>query len=264
MKNLIFYFSGTGNSLKLAEDISKELEESVIISMGVNKTYKFSEKFGEYETIGFAYPSYFQGLPVKVADFILGLKFPEDKNIYYYGISTYGGFVGNAVKQLDRVLAEKGAELHYGDKIRMFSNYVVLYNMSKKIREITEKSNKNTIPIIENIKKKYRSKPGRENFLLKAYYNKRAISIHNSDKNFNVSDDCVSCEICKKVCPVGNIEMNIGKPAFFHRCEQCMACIQYCPVKAINYKNITQKRRRYTNPYVDSDKLIRTNKKADV
>ena len=35
----------------------------------------------------------------------------------------------------------------------MFSNYVVMYNMKENVKEITEKSAKDLIPIIENIKK---------------------------------------------------------------------------------------------------------------
>jgi len=37
------------------------------------------------------------------------------------------------------------------------------------------------------------------------------------DKNYTVSDDCVKCGICEKVCPVGNIAMNeAGGPYFKH------------------------------------------------
>jgi Pyruvate/2-oxoacid:ferredoxin oxidoreductase delta subunit len=31
----------------------------------------------------------------------------------------------------------------------------------------------------------------------------------------------------------GNIKIADGKPLFLHKCEQCMACIQWCPKSAI-------------------------------
>jgi epoxyqueuosine reductase QueG len=61
--------------------------------------------------------------------------------------------------------------------------------------------------------------------------------------------------LCVKICPVGNISLKTEKPQFSHRCEQCMACIQWCPHRAINTPK-TVKRRRYTNPAVRAEELI--------
>lgn len=77
------------------------------------------------------------------------------------------------------------------------------------------------------------------------------------DRDYNVSDDCISCGICAKVCPVNNIEMKDGKPTFKHNCEQCMACIHNCPKQALNYKNVTAGRIRYRNPDVSLEELYR-------
>jgi len=41
-----------------------------------------------------------------------------------------------------------------------------------------------------------------------------------------------------------------GKPEWQRHCEHCVACISWCPEKAINYGNKTQDRRRYRNPLV--------------
>jgi MinD superfamily P-loop ATPase len=84
-------------------------------------------------------------------------------------------------------------------------------------------------------------------------------SVFIQDKNYNINNNCIGCKICKEVCPVNNIEMINNKPEFQHHCEQCMACIQYCPQKAINYKEITQKRRRYTNPEINYKELAERN-----
>lgn len=80
------------------------------------------------------------------------------------------------------------------------------------------------------------------------------------DKGFRVSEACIKCGICQDVCPVANITMESGQPVFHHQCEQCMACIQWCPKEAINYKNKTQDRGRYTNPDMKVQELVTFNK----
>lgn len=54
---------------------------------------------------------------------------------------------------------------------------------------------------------------------------------------------------------MGNIKIKDHKVEFLHKCEQCMACIQYCPNKALNYKNVTQKRKRYHHPEITAKEL---------
>jgi ferredoxin len=81
-------------------------------------------------------------------------------------------------------------------------------------------------------------------------------SLANKDKGFNVSEACNGCATCGKVCPVGNIKMQDGKPTFLHHCEQCMACVQWCPKQAINFKDKTQNRGRYHHPDVTLGDMI--------
>ena len=256
MNNIVFFFSGTGNSLKVAKDISKELENCEIASMA-----KLPNLTKQYDSIGFVYPTYFWGLPKKVIEFIKNINLENNKKAYFYAITTYGGSVGNAVYQLYELLLKKhNIKLNYGQKLQMFSNYVIIYDMSKKINEITKKSNEKIIPIINSIKMK---KNNRVNKLTKIFefINKDFIKkVSNMDKDYTVNDNCTGCTICEKVCPVKNIEMINNKPQYKHHCENCIACIQFCPQKAINYKNATQNRRRYTNPEINYTELFEYNK----
>ena len=251
-KNIIFYFSGTGNCLKLARDIAKSLPNCEIVSMS---KYDSNILTSGYDRVGFVYPTYFAGLPIKVNNFILNLNFIENESPYIFAVTSYGGFVGNAIAQVAELLEQKGRRLDYGNKVLMFSNNVALYNMSKNISGINEQSDIDTVPIAEDIKAKKIKTASKSNFLFKLVYNWSVKRAPAMDKYYNVSEECVSCGICREVCPVGNIELIDGKPTFKHHCERCVACIQYCPKQAINYKNITQKRRRYTNPHINYKEL---------
>jgi flavodoxin len=95
MDNIVFYFSGTGNCLKAAKDISKELNNCEIASMG--KLYNLAKK---YDSIGFVYPAYFWGLPKKVIEFVENINLENNKQAYFYAVTTYGGSAGNALYQL--------------------------------------------------------------------------------------------------------------------------------------------------------------------
>ena len=256
MSNIVFYFSGTGNCLKVAKEISKSIENCEIVSMG--KSFDFNK---QYDSIGFIYPTYFWGLPKRVIEFIENINLVNNKNTYYYSITTHGGSPGNAVYQIYELLYKKhGIKLNYGQKIQMFSNYVNMYNMKEKINEITEKSNKGLIPIIKSIKLKENNRINKFTKMLQFLNTGFIKKVSNMDKHYSVNNNCTGCTICQKVCPVKNIEMIENKPKFKNHCEQCVACIQYCPQKAINYKNATQTRRRYTHPEIKFNELYEYNK----
>jgi len=255
MSNIVFYFSGTGNCLKAAKDISKELTDCEIVSMG--KSFDISR---QYERIGFIYPTYFWGLPRRVIEFIKNINFDNNKNAYFFGIATYGGEAGNAIYQLYELLKkEHGIKLSYGQKLKMFSNYVVMYDMSTKVNEIIQKANKAFIPIVNAIKNKTNKRIIGITKIFEFVNRDFIKNVSEMDKNFNINNYCSGCAICENICPVKNIEINNNKPQYKHHCENCIACLQYCPNKAINYKNATQQKRRYTNPEINYLELAKYN-----
>jgi flavodoxin len=75
MENIVFYFSGTGNSLTVAKKIVEELGGGEIVSM-TKTDYQLKE---QYNTIGFVFPIYFLGLPKSVRQFIATAHFENNK-----------------------------------------------------------------------------------------------------------------------------------------------------------------------------------------
>jgi ferredoxin len=70
------------------------------------------------------------------------------------------------------------------------------------------------------------------------------------DKNFWVDEKCNGCAICTAICPSGNIIIEGKKPVWQGNCEQCLACIQWCPAEAIQYGKKTPGYARYRHPQV--------------
>ena len=247
-KNIIFVFSGTGNSLWAAKEIAKELEDCEIATMGIRGMTSLPSA---YDSIGFVYPTYAGGVPKRVKEFIFNLDLQNNKETYFFAVATCGRVARaqNVITQLRHFLKHKGIKLNYGERLDMFSNYVVGYEMRDTVNEEAMQSAVEIKPMIESIKNHITNKGNTIQTLRRFEHLGFLYIVSKMDKNFNISDACVSCDTCKKVCPVNNISMDAdGKPCFMHHCEQCLACIQTCPTKAINYKDKTQSRKRYIHP----------------
>lgn len=63
---------------------------------------------------------------------------------------------------------------------------------------------------------------------------------------FMATDACISCGKCVQVCPLNNVQLKNGKPAWSSNCTHCMACICYCPAEAIEYGKKSEGKPRYT------------------
>lgn len=74
------------------------------------------------------------------------------------------------------------------------------------------------------------------------------------DRAFEADESCNGCGVCARVCPVGNVSMVEGqcspRPVWHHRCEQCFACLHWCPQEALQFGSETSGRRRYHHPDV--------------
>lgn len=255
-KNIIYYFSGTGNCLQAAKAIAATIPNCEIWSMGrKHETICHTT----YERIGFVYPTYFVGLPLAVERFVRDLDLSKNHSAYIFVITTYGETAGNGLSQLAESLQEKKAQLDYGEKLKMFSNYVAWYKMGDKKEEKAEQAARHLLPMIKAIKEKQRNKVNRPNPLITWYHQHMVKQVPTKDRAFTVASSCISCGKCEQICPVKNIQLINDKPTFSHRCEQCMACIQYCPKEALNYKNKTQNRGRYTNPTTTFQELAAYN-----
>ena len=82
------------------------------------------------------------------------------------------------------------------------------------------------------------------------------------DKNFHIDGTCTSCGICERICPVKNITLEAGRPVWHGSCEQCLACIQWCPEECIQYGRKTKNYERYHHPEVKVNDVFRELKGA--
>jgi formate hydrogenlyase subunit 6/NADH:ubiquinone oxidoreductase subunit I len=165
------------------------------------------------------------------------------------------GAVGQgSVAAMSKLLNTKGLRLDYGRGIKMPANNVLLYNpadpgKSGKAMEKTDTALQSVAADIKARMQKVRSHP----FILRTHFK----NIETLDAGFAAGDSCTGCGLCEKICPIRNIRIEGGKPQWLHRCELCVACICWCPARAIENGNKTQSRRRYRNPKIAANELER-------
>lgn len=262
MKKIIYYFSGTGNSMRAAYRIAETLGDTEIVSMRCNPADVPAD---DADIIGFVFPVYHWTMPKAVVRFIKGLNI--NTNAYIFGVSTLIYINCHSLEVLNDLIAKKGARLSYATTLASVGSSLTNYSpMPNPVRQVP-KSEKALTKISEEIQQQKVRKYPKANLLTRTIYPTRVKYIdmlYEVDRGFTVSDKCTGCGVCTKVCSCSNIALTDGKPAFKHQCNFCTSCFVYCPARAINYEvtaeikakypffefSLTEDKERYHNPYI--------------
>jgi ferredoxin len=265
MKTILYYFTGTGNSLAVAEGLARRLGDSEVVPIaslaGVPGPVAPAA-----DRVGIVTPVYFFGLPSLVA--VLSGRLDLRKVKYVLAVATMGGSGGSAaLRQLDGILKRgtSGKGLDAGFTVRMPGNYILMYEppSGKKREKILREAERRLDEIADAVN---RGRRVRLPWSLLAFlvhglmYPRFVAGVADADRKFTVDDRCTSCGICEAICPVENIRLDTGRPVWLHHCEQCVACIQHCPTNAIQAGPKTENRGRYRNPSVKIEDLRRQRK----
>lgn len=259
---MIFYFSGTGNSLYAAKKIGKYNKENLvsIASIMNSKDGCYEYTLEDNEAIGFVYPVYSWAPPKMVLQFIEKLKFSNYKNNYIFTVATCGKNIGNTMKVMDASLKKRSLSLMTGFSIQMPNNYMVFGDVDtkeveqKKLLDADTRLNRINKIIEERKEGIYEVEkgilPGVLTSIINPLFNKNAINT----KKFYVNDKCTGCGICESVCNCKSIKVG-EKPAWGEKCSLCLACVNLCPAKAIQYGKETEGKGRYRNPNIDLNEM---------
>ncbi|MFW2488641.1 EFR1 family ferrodoxin [Clostridium chromiireducens] len=248
----VFYFTTTGNSLYVAKRIGGEL-------YSIPHMIKEGKHEFEDDVIGFIFPCYVFGLPKLVKDFVKKTKFKAN---YFFAVMTYGHKAESGLYHMEKVGGEAGIKFSYTNEILMVDNYLPAFKIEDELKKegskkIEEKLNK-IINDISTRQNKYIRKSIKSVILSKSFSSLAGRFSYNFGRNnFIVLDNCTSCKVCEKVCPVNNISIS-KKPEFSNKCEMCHACIHHCPQNAIHLKNEKSKV-RFINRNVKLKEIIDAN-----
>lgn len=93
---------------------------------------------------------------------------------------------------------------------------------------------------------------------MKTWHETHAAKILRRDaaREYTVSDDCILCGTCARVCPANNIVVG-DTVEFSDHCEVCYACLHNCPQGAIQLP-VEANTIHFRNEHVSVADIVRT------
>lgn len=240
---MIFYFSATGNSRWVAQQLAVLTGDSLCNIADCLKEGRLPVLPDNTERVGFVFPIHSWYVPAPVLDFLAKLELPA--SVYRYAVCTCGDDAGKGMSRL-----AKHFPLDAAWSVQMPNTYVPMFQLDapEVAREKVQKARALLPSIIEDIMKKDGEWDVREGGYpwLKTYVVQPLFThYYIGTKAFRVDDTCISCGLCEKNCPVSAIRLADGRPVWSKACIHCMACLHGCPEKAIQYGKGTRKKGRY-------------------
>lgn len=258
---MIFYFTGTGNSLAAAQIIAQETND-LLVDIGAAYKYKdFDFTLSQGEQLGFVFPTYAWGTPPIIDAFIERAHFRTGNREtfapdYCFAVITCGAFVGNTARFFSDKLREKqGINLDASFSVTAVDNCTYLsapVEGEKRAQKIAAADNAakaiaQRIASREKVYAEYRNPFG---IFMSLFNNKDEKP--RSTKPFHTLPTCIHCGQCADLCPTNTITLIEGVPRWTELgCTQCLACLHRCPVNAIQYGKKTEMRGRYINPVLE-------------
>ena len=244
---MILYFTGTGNSEYCARFIADRIGDECF-DLGERIRVKDFAPFESEKPWIICVPTYAWRIPAVVTELIEKAELKGSKELYF--VMTCGGQIGKAEKY-NKALCDKTGKTYKGTaKVKMAENYLAMFEVTTPDEEETLMKEANaSLEQVSALIMKGESLPtvreGAIGNILSGVVNDMFNKYYLKDDLFLVKDNCISCGLCAKKCPLGNVEIKDGKPEWKGNCPHCMACICNCPVEAIEYGKKSEGKRRY-------------------
>jgi ferredoxin len=256
MKAVIFYYTGTGNSLWSAWLLAERLGGVKLCPM----KQADAMAAGDADAVGFVFPVHMWGVPGPVVEFVEKLSLRPET--YLFALAVNAGQVSRTLIQLREVLAGRGLNLAAGFSIVLPSNYIPwggpgpVARQNARFADARVKITEAAACIADGQGGPIEKGPLWQRIVFTAIYKMSFKQVPKMDKDFWSDDKCNACGICVNICPAKNIVLEAGKPVWQHHCEQCLACIQWCPQESIQFGKKTPAYERYHHPEVQLKDII--------
>ena len=271
-KAVVFFFSGTGNTWWVADQITKQLDARGInadtVSIDTVNPKKADWWIKAADLVFFGWPIYGSDLPAPMKRFIDNLLVVE-KGKHVHTFCTQMKFSGDGAWLYHKNFEAKGLIIDSAAHFEMPSNVSIWGGplgppkSEEKTKHIMDRCAQSVAQYMQtlmngnaHIKGKYSAPLGimqRGPYRLFYKYMQNLLGVD--------AKRCIKCGLCAALCPSGNIKMD-GIAKHLGHCDLCMRCYAFCPESAITYRsrvhNIEKKGKPYTvaDPRFSSKTLI--------
>lgn len=271
---MIFYFSGTGNSAWVAQQLAQQLNDRLCFipdELSGEANYKLRTN----EKLGFVFPVYAWRVPKFILRFIKKMKVENVSYVYF--VATCGDDSGRMDHYFKRAAKRKGWKVACGFSVIMPEAYVSLPGFdvddkikeNRKLRQAKTRIDDIATFIADSRQGRFETIPGRFPWAKSLVLGWGFNTFLMSHKPFHTNSNCIGCGKCAMVCPLHNIEMKSSskspnhsefkdkpsRPYWHKNCVGCLRCYHACPQRAIEYGRFTQGKGQYLHP----EKLLDNN-----
>lgn len=262
----IYYFSGTGNSLFVAQELQKRLPHAELIPI-VSFFGKGKVKSAA-DTVGFVFPVHDFTLPIVVRQFIEKTDFSAAT--YLFAAATREGTVFDGFEKADKLLSKQGKKLNAYFTLNMPDNDARKPGYQLPTVPQFEAMHQAALQKLDAmqavISNKQDSREEDRGVTNQAKYKPTLDKCERKGgvQYFYADKSCVGCGLCRKVCLTGKIKMYGREPQWDKKvlCAMCFACMNYCPRKAVQAKSAGGEKSdspntpRYPHPYATVEDIV--------
>ncbi len=257
---IIYYYSGSGNTLSVSRKVADKLGNTDVKSIYTLKDNAHIPE--EYDRVGIATATWFIRPPRIVKGICEKVEVAPSQKMFV--IATCGGYDGFVLIDLKSILQPKVTYPVQTFMLPMPPNHIVGFSpMPDRIVQIylnheKKAAEKIANSIQEDRRTKDRKGRGRKawSWCSRSYNLMLGVDRDSTEGGFYTTDACTKCGVCEKLCHAGNIHLTDKGVEWGHDCQQCMACIMWCPQKAIWHPNVPKNRRRYHHPDITLNDMI--------
>lgn len=245
---MIIVFSGTGNSLHVANLLAENLNERVV-KLPCTESLAVDENEGR---IVWVFPVYSWGVPPIVMRWLANIVIDGAERVVHHLVLTCGDDIGLADKMWQKAILSRGWNFGKVFSVQMPNTYVFMKGFDVDSSEIaTEKvkaSKERCATISDSIMRGGDRTSdvvrGKMAWLKTKVIYPYFVKFEMSPKPFHASVSCIGCGLCSRVCPLSNIKMEpteegLNRPAWGSNCALCSGCYHCCPVHAVQYGKTT-------------------------
>lgn len=266
---MIFYFTGTGNTKWVAQQLAEATGEELRYIPDELREGKCFYNLKEDERLGFCFPTHGWQPPRIVREFVRLSTFnPPINSPYVYAVTTCGDNMGHAMRILNKELKHKGLKAHSTFAVVMPESNVCFsflhLDTKESERQKIEAAKERVSHICQVISDRKEGVeelvkgaiPYTYTYIIGGFYNKHLI---RDDKFWVDNEACIRCGLCEKKCPVDDIvidtvttgtsqEVQKMPPRWKHNgsCTNCLACYHYCPRHAIHWAKMQRGQYHFT------------------